>query len=216
LTSASAQDATEGASHCLRDLGVTGLDGQLPQSVASPRLSLTWLRSVNLHPADHPWKTVRLLPTNEKLLNSSYRIRGKVIKMDKLRKIFIAAMISLVVSSIAVYALTSWTHTFNWNLTATTDFKVFDNATGQEITTSGSTPSISNGYSITYKIWNIGNVRIRVTGAVSFSLGSATTAWNPSNFVDIDPNQNQTLTLTFNTLSGGIGAALLTFNSAQV
>lgn len=86
---------------------MTGLDGQLPQSVASPRLSLTWLRSVNLHPADHPWKTVRLLPTNEKLLNSSYRIRGKVIKMNKLRIVFAIAMICLVVSTAYAAFLTS-------------------------------------------------------------------------------------------------------------
>lgn len=34
--------------------------------------------------------------------------------MNKLRIVFAAAMICLVVSSIAVYALTSWTKTFTW------------------------------------------------------------------------------------------------------
>jgi hypothetical protein len=67
----------------LRDLGVTGLDGHLPQSDASPRLSLTWLRSVKVTPCRSSLEDSQAAPNYVKAFkqflfrNSVFKYRGE-------------------------------------------------------------------------------------------------------------------------------------------
>jgi hypothetical protein len=123
--------------------------------------------------------------------------------MDKLRKIFAVAMICLVVSSIAVYALSiSWTHYINWAVGEVTTFDVFHN----ELLTQPWLPT-ENTTALTEEYWinNTGNVKLRVTASGIILSGIASVTWDPATpIIDIPVGAkgNMTIRITQTTATG--------------
>lgn len=99
--------------------------------------------------------------------------------MDKLRKIFVVAMICLVVSTIAVYALGSWTKTFTWQK-STLSFAVYTDA-GLSIPWALGNEAlgvIADPTSKTFYIKNDGTVPVKVS-VTGESIIGATASWDP-------------------------------------
>lgn len=92
--------------------------------------------------------------------------------MDKLRKIFVVALICLVVSTIAVYALTSWTKTFTWSA----DFQVYH----EDKSTTWAAGTEDRGISGQKNFWVVNQGTIQITVSVlSEQKENCTVIWLP-------------------------------------
>jgi hypothetical protein len=132
--------------------------------------------------------------------------------MNKLRTIFTAAMICLVVSIIAVYAFTSWTKTFTWD-TPSYSFAVYHEDKVTLWTEDNEYLGVLS-QSQHKNLWinNTGNipVRVQVTG---ISYENVTATW-----ITIDQTiavgQNTWFNLTLSDFTGTGGLYTFTFSGS--
>jgi len=139
-----------------------------------------------------------------------------VNKLIKWTTVIIAA---LVVGAAISYAVTTWSQNVSWNINADTNFSVWTAATAETeapLTLDLSVPTEPTN--VNYYIQNDGNVPIRVTGAVTFTSGSATVTWNPaSGYVDVPVGTVRLhIILTLTSFSTGTGDCTVTFTSATI
>jgi len=137
--------------------------------------------------------------------------------MDKSKIARLIAVGSLVaiLLTVAVLALTNWSHTVNWVIPKTADIKVYT-PEGGELATAGFENITSNSFFGTYVIVNVGNSRIHVTATETWTnKGSGTATWTglPA---DIDIGKNVTVTLTLNNLPSGTGIFTYSFNPSPL
>lgn len=141
-----------------------------------------------------------------------------MIKMDKLRKIFAAAMICLVVSSIAVYALGYNSVTWNQNPQVLPSlFQVYRADGTTKISNSDDQTAIwawigaTSSFNATIIIDNEGTANLNLVVAIS-GLAEGWTAYGFGTQTTITPTDNRTVNLSIVNPSALAGSFVGTFN----
>jgi hypothetical protein len=126
----------------------------------------------------------------------------KIPKLNKLQKIFVVAIICLLVSTITVYALTTWTHTFTWTVT-NRSFEVYTDASYTTKWNDELTDFLGTDLATEVQIFyfnNSGNVPVKISASDIMLLG-ASVSWDTRSITLTNTGDHGTMTLTINSFT---------------